>query len=141
MTPSAAMLSHSFRSPDDWQPPNAVLARDVRYRRPELIPVYDVAGSDFFKPYLLDALTLLLPLESEVEFEVIQPRDSRIDALRFQATRKVFVMSPQSIRFRGVAVRHLDGFAMHAAVPLNPALTWRATERKLRGVLLLRQDR
>ena len=74
----------------------------------------------FFWACCLDAITIVLSLESKVQFEVIQPWNARIDAFGLQAAGEVFVVRSELVSVGRVVVRDNNGVTVHSHVPVEP---------------------
>ena len=59
--------------------------------------------------------------ETEIELEVIEPGDSRIDLLLLQEFGEVLKMIFPELSLGSVVIGHHDGIALHAQVPFQAA--------------------
>ena len=71
--------------------------------------------------------------ETEIEFEIVKPRDLRIDTLPRQFFGQVLIMAAQERGVGWIVKRHDDGLLLHADVPFQ---TLKETASKVGGVPL-----
>ena len=63
----------------------------------------------------------MLSLKPEIQFEVVQPRDARVNSIGFETAGEALVMAPELVRVGRIVVGHQDGILVYPNIALNAA--------------------